>query len=554
MFPVRGKQGVLMKSRILALASATSAAALLSACSTTSVVTSTKVEAEASAEKLGKRTVYLNYFLPQSVLTVSLKKAGGGGDDKKDTPPTVTNTNTITIQNGKPMEKPREPKPEAAAAAEPDPKKTACDMLREGYKKEREAQIQFVANWPNRIAELQAVASGRLVTAAEQEAALKAYNALVADVATANARVDKAALLAQGLNDACPVKVAIEVTLSVEPDTNEPYALLVEDDDASADTVSAKVDAKGLLTSVSTTADERTGTIVTASLKSVGTVLGAFSPGDLKAIGDAKVLGVSGLTRDGGRAGGPDPAFPQKFRAQVAELAGKAPMMIPELGPKLPDYDLRYRVSELLPKDATTGGIRFAQTGYGMHLTCSAMPGDQAPDEPEQKGAKRLKAKQGVLVSLPRACDIVVGKVTQGSDAPKSLANYTEQRRTFASVVDSRYPLRAPLLRTQLITRKHGYEFVDGRITSVIYEKPSSTEAAVALPGAAVGALFSGVVSGIQGPQSVTKAQAERLDAQAAAYTAEAALIEARTKAQDAADKAEKAKAEAASEAATTEE
>ena len=168
----------------------------LAGCTTNSVVATTKVDGSLTADGLGDRTAYLPYFLPQSVFVVTMKKAGGGGDDKKDAPSTVTNT--INIQGGA-------AKVEKKADA-PDPKKAACDALRESYDKQRDAQTMFVAEWPNRRAALEAIAAGNLKTPKQQKAARAAFAALRADILKANIRVAEAKRLATGLKEACPTR------------------------------------------------------------------------------------------------------------------------------------------------------------------------------------------------------------------------------------------------------------------------------------------------------------------------------------------------------------
>ena len=497
-------------------------------CSTTSVVDTQSSVATTTAAALGERNAYLTYFLPQTVFVATVKtEASAGGGDKLDPSPTVNNI--ITIQNGAA----KVSEPDAAAGAGGATPKKACVVLRENYEATRAAQITFVAGWGAELAKLEAFGVPDHPTRAQKAAAKKAYASLLVKISAANTSVEEARRIAAVFDTVCPTKLTITLTAEVAPDLSARQFLLVRDINSSADQITAKIDERGLLTAISTTADDKTAEALTAGVKSIATVVSALQPVSDAALSAAQVS-ASALVKGpmAAFAGtGPDP-WVIAYRDQVEALRAKAPQPLPPLGPVLPAHTLRIGLSEVLrtagragEETPSTGGIALGFSGYGLHLNCSPEVGDMTPAAP-------LGGRQGVLTSLPRACDVRVGRVS--ADGAADGQRYLDIQRTFITVLDSRFPIRAPLERSRFVARKTSYEFADGSITSVSYDKPSTAAAAWALPGTLVGSLFSGLVAGVQGPQGRIKAQADYLDAKAGLYKSEAALIEARAKAEDA--------------------
>lgn len=531
-----------MNTRHVLCAGAALSYVVLSGCATNSVVTTTKVDDKLTSQALAERTAYLPYFLPQSVFVVTMKKAGGaGGDDKKETPP-VNVSNTITIQGGTATAK-KDPPAKANAA---EAKKPVCDMLKESYNKQRDEQGAFAAQWGERRAALLTISQGELKKPKEKVAARKAYDALKGDIEKANLRVADAEKLGKSIAEACPEKISIDVSMEVIPDTDASYMLLLEDRAVSSDKLAAKTDDHGLLTSISTTADDKTGETIVAGLKSLGTVIGAASPLDLNGFGGLSITPPPALPSAAAALVDGNDTFADDFRKAVRKLledSKEVPGLLPELGLKLPQHPLRFTLRELLSDRNLTGKATLAATSYRLDLACSGLPGSLTPDDPDPTPRNgqtaRRAASQGAFMATPRSCEVVVDKVDAKAVAA---AGSVERQRFFVTVVDSRAPLQAPLLRSRFVARSNSYEFKDGRLTSVTYDKPSTAAAAVALPGAAVGAIFGGLVTGIQGPQGATKAQADYLDAQAAVYKSKAALIEAQVKAKKAEDDAKNPK------------
>lgn len=530
-----------MKISIQSLVVCASSIALLSACETTSVVSSAKVGTPArigdDKDKKGSdhSHAYLSYFLPQSVLTVSIKTVGATPPDKDPPQMTVSVTNTITIDNGKAVTKPVQSP--AAAGPETDLKTASCESLRKQFNDLRDKQFKFVAEWPvlssNLSRNLSQLEDGDLANRARMKEAEKAYTALESRMKEANQRLKEAEIIGKTFNDLCPVTVALDVRVAVEPDTQNPYLLLIPDAATSTDKVKAKISASGLLTSISTTADEKSGDILVESFRSLGVVAGTFSPFN-ETFGqfDIPKKNLSGTANTLESSFKSNSSWMDRFREKAKEiLKNKPPEQIPNLGPKLPKYDLRYPIRDIIAAGEDVGGARLAETGYGLLLTCSKLS--------TMEGEGAGTAIPGLLVSQPRACEIRVGKL-KSNQAPSGKENFEETRTLTATLVDSRAPRIAPLLRTRFVTRTSEYEFVDGQIISADYSKPSSALAFVSLPVSAVSALLSGVTSGLTGRQSAVDAQAKLLQAKAAVYNAEASLIEARSKAKSAADAAEK--------------
>lgn len=136
----------------------------------------------------------------------------------------------------------------------------------------------------------------------------------------------------------------------------------------------------------------------------------------------------------------------------------------------------------------------------------------------------------GVLVSLPRSCRAkVIEHPTGGRDLVLADVRFAAQ--------DSGAALVLPVERTRFIARKTTYAFSKGRLTQTTYDRPSSALAAASLPADIVMGAVNQLSLAIQGRKGVSQAEADRLNAQANIYTAQSALIKARTEAKAAAAK-----------------
>jgi hypothetical protein len=508
------------------LVSACVAALASGGCSTTSVVQSAPITSQMTADALGRGRPYLNYFLPQTVLIATVKEKSDGSDkDDKENGPTATVNNAITIDGKDVKPDKTDKKDDADAEAPVDCKKTAraFDGVRQAhaiYLADRKIDLKGLdddAAWMDRAMRL------RPRDGAAIEKRLAAANLALDAVQSADekdrTRLVQVAKLAATINVACKPQWKVEVSTVVVPDRQHPYALLLQDDDFSADTVSAKVDASGLLTSVSTTADEKSGEALAGIAKSLGTIVGTLSPVTVPA--PAKALppapgATSALEFAYVRA--PLEARIAKFHQRLAALERlDLPGLIAEL-PKPPANPFRFTVAELDGKTTPLG-----ETGFSLAVSCSAVPGalTRGAEIPPRtaSGTPYRAAIEGVAISTPRACEVIAQK--QGEEAgPHPVWSVL--------ALDSAAPSEGYLLRTQLIKRGSVYTLDGGRVTEVSSDKPSTGLAVVALPGTVIGGLFSGVVSGIQGPQGMYKAQADYLNAKASVYSAQAALEDAK--------------------------
>lgn len=203
---------------------------------------------------------------------------------------------------------------------------------------------------------------------------------------------------------------------------------------------------------------------------------------------------------------------------------------LPALAPNLPASPVTVMLDEAVPDTGAATVVRLADTAYYLTATCSAAPTNYGS----------ATDGGGLVTSAPRSCRVWIGGAKyrftdKGLEAdPASIpdpvaaaAGHATQQMWTVAALDSRHPIQAPLMRTRLVKRVHGYEFKDGAVTQVTYDKPSDGAAAVAVPGNLIGGLFSGISAGIQGRQGNYKDQAALLDAKASVLNSQAALIKA---------------------------
>jgi hypothetical protein len=553
--------------------------AALAGCGTTSVVNSTSVESDDGTPPAKAGTSYGTYFLPQTVISVKLtaKGGGGGGDDKAGASATATSTatvaNTITI-DGKDAK--TEDKGGGGGDA-PKPKPMAlCDQAMARYNFLQAKHGDYTIKRVEKLDELIQFAYGPLDKAEDKAAAEKALKAFIDAASEDDDRVQAAKPLAAYVPKVCTFPVAVELTPGIQAALDQAYRLRLYDDSLSADSLTAKLDGQNLLTSISTTADDKSADVANGAFKSIGTIVGATYSVSITGAPQSMSLQRSALAaRSNGNLGdgnlmalarGRHEVLP-KLRTgdlkavlrETVQIAANAKVAeLPLLAPPLPDYALRLSIKDLAPEGGTARVSKLAETGYFLRVTCSALPTFEPP--PKDAATPVLT---GVLMSSPRACvgqvgtagfSTVSGKIERNDLGPNGwnpvlperspptsaqLASRAALDKSFddaqswsLSVLDSRRPLHAELLRTRMVKRTHGYEFKDGQLTQATYEKPSDAAAIVALPGNLVGSLLSGISAGLQGRQGTYKDQAALLDARASVYNSQAALIKAKAAAE----------------------
>ena len=497
----------------------------LGGCGTTSVVTSTPVAFNADRVGGAGGPSYLTYFLPQTVITVKLSaKKGGGGEDAAGGPSATVN-NTITIDG-------KDVKAEPEAPPPPKPK-SVCDQAKEQYNFLQAAHANFVVSRTKKLEALRVLSNQSLAKLSEQKAAEKAVTSLEQDWMSDRERILAGRILAQRVSEVCTFPTQVEISFEVVPDRGKAYELRLPDDAFSADSLTAKLDSQGLLTAISTTADDKSAEIASSAVSLIGTVFSkslapsvpsvTFSPAaeikiaasGNKSLKTARPKAMSELV------------FRKWLKAQILTLATPLKDDLPLLAPELPDYPLRYALQDALPDNKGSEVTDIAQSGIVMKLDCPAISGD-----PE------IQAEGGIVVSAQRACQVSIGsrgyKVGDGGklvpNDPSKNVDFTDSQTWSVAALDSRYRSVAVLQRTRLIKRTNAYEMKDGRLSQVTYEKPSNAAAAFALPGSLIGSFFSGIVAGVQGPQSTYKAQADLISAKASIYKSQAELLDAQAK------------------------
>lgn len=562
-----------MRRPLLLVPSLAVIAALTAACQTTSVVRT----AEVGTNNLPAGRPYLVYPLATTMLVITVKKAGGGGGDKADKADT-TNANTITIQNWVGGQKPESEKAD-------EPPKPACDVVREAYKAQLKTRDKLISGYWTRVNAEGLLWSKPSLDRLDDQ---KAYRAILAEQAKAADADGESLTVARNLvahfkGLGCKTPVSIEVSQKIVADTSKTFALYIADAAFSTDKVAIKLDANGFPTTISSTADDQTGEVITGALKSVANLVGLTQGApDLGGLSGMQSAAFGGLVTAGaGAAPTMTYAYPapwpkltpeevdRRFRAGVeaARLAmlAQPPAALPPLEEPLPEFPTQKLIRDLtdapFPGVATSTATRIYDA-YGYQVVCA--PLTTAPSmltKPKRTQgaapatappATALSGNDGLVVSGQRSCELLVLKSTswKPGDATIDFKSADTVSRTFFLAADSRSQQVVPISRTSLIARTNGYEFTDGRMTSLSYDKPSNALAVVSLPLKATGEVISGLSTAVQGQQGLIKAQSDLVlakagqsKADAEVYNAKAALLKAQTDllaAQAAADKARK--------------
>jgi len=576
-----------MTSRLLASSSMVALAALLTACQTTSVVTTAPLETATGPAPEGR--AYLTYPLATTLFTVAIKK-GAPAAPAAEAKPTPTNTNTVTIENiiapaGAPAKK-EDAKPPAV---------DACIDIRAAYERQRQKKIDLILAYreqsavrDERLAKLKTLVDGpdgSLNDPREQASARALVEASEKVIKEDEAIIAAAGTIASRYRvGECRTAITIEVTRQIVPDPQRVMALYVRDARLSADKVTVKLDANGFPLAVSSTADDKTGEVVVAAIKSLASVAGYASGGGgfqgMKAgpgAGDSWFRGFRPLSPGDAAAGGskrgkaiPEEEFRAWLRAKVAKIEAWAPANLATLEPPLPEEPLRILISDLVGEGGKTGWIQ-VYGDYFLGVRCSPMPTVGGSPDVNGKPVPSPAAIGGLAASLQRSCEALVLRAPGGSfpadseamaagpggvDEPISegVIDLEEDSgeiavdpvavaeaaasaggpavflgRTFFLAADSRRSRAVPVTRSSLIARTDSYEFSDGRVTSMAYEKPSDALALASLPFNAIGGIVSGLSTALQGRQSMIKAEADLITAQASVIEARTGELKART-------------------------
>lgn len=540
---------------------------LLGACSTTPVATSVDLKRKSLTSG-----AYLQYALPQTVLvaTISEIKDEGGGGGAKDVKSAAAPTIVNNVYAAAPAKAEAKPDPKAAtvaanpdakagkkagkaiaeaapAAAVPKPEEDApklpvdCDTQRNQYLNLRGANTESIKNeglFLNKLRALikseQDLSKPPFIWSDDVPEADRLVARVNAERGLAKMRDAVAGKLAASYSMECAKPLKIEVTTEIAADTKRIYALVIKDDVNSADKLAAKPDENGLLTSMTTTADEKSGEIGVAVVKSLVSFAYLVEPtaivptAALTAVVPAAIGGGSAARANAGqlftRGAKPPPPPPPpkptkvsaapylKFiqEAEVLEPIRPYPGL-PRSYPKPPVGPLRFTLEELFTKKTVL-------KTFAIEVSCPSTVGRQDKSDIES---------EGVMVSALVSCKLTT-ELTPGDGPSDSLP---DPRTSYFSAWDARYPIALPLNRTALVSRTTTYAFNQGRQTSVEYDKPSDGLAAAALPGTIIFGAISGLSNAIQGRTGISKDETDRIKARANLYDAQAGLYDSQVKA-----------------------
>ncbi|MEW5686642.1 MAG: hypothetical protein AB1942_17125 [Pseudomonadota bacterium] len=531
------------------------AALTLGGCGTTSVVQSAPVEARLNQGDLGRGKAYLNYFLPETVFVATVKRKAA---------PTGETPEGGAGDAGAAAAAAKGAKSKGANPAAPE--KVDCKKLTAAFEVERKGYNSYVnvralaiprlVNQRNAVVASLAASSAapnpgeRARLRSETQGLLENAKVALAAAIAADVAGDRKGFEAQKsaaiITASCDIEWVLEVATTVEADRAKAYTLILQDDEWSADVVSAKVGSNGLLMSVSTTADDKTGEALVAGLKSLGQIAGAAGLVNFPAAPAAAAAASTGDAATGKAWRGKSLEDQVKALDEaVTALHGWAPVEMDDPW-RAPTQPYRMTLQQLLaasaPKVDERGNVLKSADPEGeakeldgrfkLRIDCSEGAG--AFDRPtviravDRGGGGYTGAFEGVAVAAPRACEIKAWTMPAAKAGQAALVSKDPPQVWRMIALDSSKPMEAYLLRTRLIKRVSTYTLENGRVVEIASDKPSTTAAVWALPGNLVGGLFSGVAAGIRGPKDVYGAQAEYLNAKASVYTAQAALAEAK--------------------------
>lgn len=558
------------------------ASALLGACSTTSVATSVDLTKEAAPPG-----AYIQYALPQTVLVATITEVGDGdgGGAKPDkaapaSPAIVNNVYAAAPTPAKEDPKPAKPDPKAkvakapakapagkAPAAKPAVQPAAdaaakgdetpaklpldCKVQKSDYLRLSTANKDFIDAEKAFLRRLKGLikfdpdlSKPALILRTDVPEANRLMDKIKADRVQAEGRDPIAAQTLADYTKNCAKPLKIDVTTEVAADTSHVYALVIKDDANSADKLTAKPDENGLLTSLTTTADEKSGEIAVAAVKSLVSFAYLVDPAALvpaaalQTMAPAVATVVASAPTENNHTysyvpGKPKPKPKPKpeppklvpaaaYLEFIEEAENRKPVHaypdLPRAYPKAPVGPLRFGVSDKPTILLDT---------FSIEVKCST---------PKAKGMTIPPESNGVLVSSLVPCQLTTKLKEardQGQDPPA--------RTAYFSAWDPSVPVALPLNRTALVPRTTTYAFSQGRQTSADYDKPSDGLAAATLPGTIILGAISGLSSAIQGRQSVTDAETARIKARASLYDAQAGLYDSQVKAMTAKAGLEKA-------------
>jgi hypothetical protein len=367
------------------------------------------------------------------------------------------------------------------------------------------------------------------------------------------------------LGTTCAPVIKITLAHAVVPALGPGYLLKLRSDALYADTLGFKVDSKtGLLTSATTTSTDKTPDIVASVVTTAGEVAGLTAGGGVPGVPKAVNLEATKAL--------PVRATPKKktscadlvrtqtepdwkefadlaaildteknclnqdvamiFEKIAARTANDDPPVLPVV--KLPP-PRQFRLSDILAgKAAYSLGTR----NYTMKAACVE------PAAPTNSGAPaRYKIEDGVLSSRSVGCNITMEEAPATSILGYDLEASPVMAPSGANIVaqveiaarDPSIPVLVPLERMQWVTRKMGYGFTDGAVTSASDQHDSPIAVAAKTVAGIPGDFLDGITGAFKKKSSEVDAQAGLQTSLANLYNAETAAAVARASAGQAA-------------------
>ena len=436
-------------------------------------------------------TYYGSYPLPVSTFTVEIKEqsAGNTGSGTPTNAATGTVQHTINISTAPGTTPNISPAPaNGGTGADKAAASAVCDGFKKNYSDLAQRYATNVVQLSTDIASFrEELTAKNLVVEPTRLPAdlLPRAQALSGRRKSLDALYRQAIAMANQVRATCKIAISVNITQDVAGDEKHDYRAYVRDDGWSHITLKAKTGANGLLTSLTTTAEDATGAIVLSAVQTLMSFEGTLGPSPGYA--------------------GPPPNYDVDYQDPIKRMTEFAPPTLPSVDaliviPKDPKV---VKLTEIVGKTLEVGG------GVELTATCGA------PPRTAQITQSSDEIVDGLATSAQRSCVLT--------------ANWSDglrhQKRVPVNALDSSITVALPVPQTRLVSRPTTYSFEGGRLTQVEYDKPSTVLAAVTLPGKALTDGVTALSQAIVGRKSVAQSRADELQAQAAIVSARAKLL-----------------------------
>lgn len=399
-----------------------------------------------------------------------------------------------------------------------------------------------------------AEASAQGLTDLQKQTALARLRTL-SGLASAARGAEAVALRAEDrVDERCPVEQPrLEALSYVRPSPQLLFGLQLGGGMMSNDTLTIETSPDGLLTSITASADDQSGTAVVET----ATLIGRFSVSGSSVAGVVPDVsaGFSAAAAAAAAAGGGSSGWLSQLRPGLAAVAPPPPP------PPPPTAAERCRIAALPPEaqldrmDARLDCVdlpslqRLLQrVGYPSRTFPNKRP--KAPLLPERFPLTELQGRgvqydgltisancmrpvssdlptraPGVVVATPTPCELVID--THDGHRP---------RRFGFTGLSARHLTVVPVERADLVRNTTDLDFRSGMVSSVDVERPSVGAAAFALPGRAVTGVVRGITDALGNSKAIEDARVAQMTAETSRIQAEAARVTPPTPAWSAAD------------------